>query len=169
MRTTALPKQAPWTRLSTLLSNTMLAFVPAKTEPAADPIMKIIPSRVFALASIGFFSLITSAFADEAASASAESKYVLWYRQPAKAWVEALPVGNGRLGAMVFGGTAREQIQLNEITIWSGDGAPRIPAGTYTNLPVIRKLLFDGKYTEAEAMVKRTLLAGPRGDGNSYE
>lgn len=44
----------------------------------------------------------------------------LWYRQPAKQWVEALPVGNGRLGAMVFGGVTSERLQLNEDTLWSG-------------------------------------------------
>src|SRR4051794_6783263 len=52
--------------------------------------------------------------------AAASSALTLWYRQPAERWVEALPVGNGRLGAMVFGGVAKERLQLNEQTMWSG-------------------------------------------------
>ncbi|HSA00154.1 MAG TPA: glycoside hydrolase N-terminal domain-containing protein, partial [Candidatus Paceibacterota bacterium] len=81
-----------------------------------------------------------------------ESELVLWYRQPAKDWLEALPVGNGRLGAMVFGETAKERIQLNEETLWSGGGAWPIPRGDQTRLAEIRQLLFDGKYAEGEAL-----------------
>jgi len=92
----------------------------------------------------------------------------LWYRQPAKEWLEALPVGNGRLGAMVFGGIAQEQIQLNEDTIWSGGRAYPAPAGAYQSLPEIRRLLFAGSYAEAEALVRSQLLTG-RGEGNSYQ
>jgi alpha-L-fucosidase 2 len=108
----------------------------------------------------------TIPFSGEAAR-PAES-FSLWYRQPAAKWEEALPVGNGRLGAMVFGGVAREQIQLNEDTIWSGGGAQPIPSGAYKALPEIRQLLFEGKYTEAEALVRSKLLIG-RGEGNSYQ
>ena len=89
---------------------------------------------------------------------------LLWYRQPATEWLEALPVGNARLGAMVFGGVAQEQIQLNEDTIWSGGRAYPAPAGAYQSLPEIRQLLFDGKYAEAEALVRSKLLIG-RGEG----
>ena len=92
----------------------------------------------------------------------------LWYRQPAKEWLEALPVGNGRLGAMVFGGIAQEQIQLNEDTIWSGGRAYPAPAGAYQSLPEIRRLLFAGSCAEAEALVRSQLLTG-RGEGNSYQ
>jgi alpha-L-fucosidase 2 len=99
----------------------------------------------------------------------AESELTLWYRQPAAEWVEALPVGNGRLGAMVFGATAREQIQLNEDTIWSGGGPWPIPVGAHRRLPEIRKLLFDGKYAEGEALAREVMLSGPRGDGNSHQ
>jgi alpha-L-fucosidase 2 len=92
----------------------------------------------------------------------------LWYRQPATNWLEALPVGNGRLGAMVFGGVTNEQIQLNEDTLWSGGRAYPAPAGAYQSFPEIRRLLFDGKYAEAEALVRSKLLIG-RGEGNSYQ
>src|SRR5262249_38322219 len=87
---------------------------------------------------------------------------------PAARWEEALPVGNGRLGAMVFSGITNERIQLNENTIWSGGGPQPIPEGAYRALPEIRKLLFDGNYTEAEKLVQSRLLIG-KGEGNSYQ
>ncbi|MEJ5171936.1 MAG: glycoside hydrolase N-terminal domain-containing protein, partial [Fimbriimonadales bacterium] len=59
----------------------------------------------------------------------------LWYLQPATRWVEALPVGNGRLGAMVFGGTASERIQLNEISLWSGSPMDSDNPEAYRALP----------------------------------
>ena len=95
-----------------------------------------------------------SARSQAPAGARPESNLVLWYRQPAKEWIEALPVGNGRLGAMVFGGIAKEQIQLNEDTIWSGGRAYPTPVGTYKALPEIRQLLFAGKYAEADGLVR---------------
>src|SRR5574344_2044738 len=74
----------------------------------------------------------------------------LWYRQPAQEWTESLPVGNGRLGAMVFGGVAAETIQLNEDTIWCGrpEALNRTAAGK--QLPKIRALLFAKKFAETE-------------------
>jgi alpha-L-fucosidase 2 len=123
--------------------------------------------RVFAL--VAFLLMQLAAPFSAGAATSGESDLALWYRQPAREWTEALPVGNGRLGAMVFGNATNERVQLNEETIWAGDGRPPIPVGTYTNLPEIRKLLFAGNYAAAERMVRRTLLAGARGDGNSYQ
>ena len=85
----------------------------------------------------------------------------LWYRRPARQWVEALAVGNGRLGAMVFGGVTRERLQLNEDTLWAGgpyDPAnPDAPAA----LPEVRKLIFEGKYTEAHELVGEKMMARP--------
>ena len=91
------------------------------------------------------------------ASAPADSLLMLWYRQPAAQWVEALPVGNGRIGAMVFGGVQQEELQLNEGYLWSG--APRDgnnPLAKET-LPLIRKLLFEGKYMEADKLAKKMM------------
>jgi alpha-L-fucosidase 2 len=85
----------------------------------------------------------------------------LWYRQPAKKWTEALPVGNGRLGAMVFGTVETEQIQLNEDTLWAGYPIDSDRVGAYKHLDEIRKLIFDGKYTEAQRMMQREFM-GPR-------
>lgn len=77
----------------------------------------------------------------------------LWYRRPADTWVEALPVGNGRLGAMVYGRPHEELIQLNESTVWTG--APYDPYGPGSGvkaLPEIQRLVFEGKGREAEAL-----------------
>lgn len=82
----------------------------------------------------------------------------LWYIQPASTWNEALPVGNGRLGAMVFGGINHERIQLNEETIWSGTKEDFVNPRALKSLPVIRKLLFDGKYAEAQKLAQSDLM-----------
>ena len=66
---------------------------------------------------------------------------VLSYRQPAEEWVEALPIGNGRLGAMVFGGVENERLQLNEDTVWAGEKRDRINPAAAQAIPEIRRLL----------------------------
>lgn len=90
---------------------------------------------------------------------------ILWYKQPAAEWGEALPVGNGRLGVMVFGGVAEERLQLNEDTIWSGNPREYDRVGADKRLPEIRQLVFEGKPTEAEAIVNKEML-GERPLGN---
>ena len=82
----------------------------------------------------------------------------LWYRQPASNWNEALPIGNGRLAAMVFGGTDSERIQLNEDTIWAGEKRDRNNPEGARNLAEVRRLLFAGKPKEAEVLAERTII-----------
>ena len=65
----------------------------------------------------------------------------LWYNKPAEKWTEALPIGSGRLGAMVFGGIAQERIQYNEDTLWTGKPHDYVHAGAAEALPEIRKLV----------------------------
>ncbi|HEV2446222.1 MAG TPA: glycoside hydrolase family 95 protein, partial [Candidatus Sulfopaludibacter sp.] len=89
------------------------------------------------------------------------SAQTLWYRQPAKLWVEALPVGNGRLGAMIFGGTSHERIQFNEQTVWTGEPHDYAHHGASQYLPQIRQLLFDGKQKEAEDLAMREFMSVP--------
>lgn len=86
----------------------------------------------------------------------------LWYRQPADEWVEALPVGNGRLGGMVYGGIKRERIALNEDTLWSGTkrGPEREEPLKY--LEESRRLIFAGRYSDAQAVIEKHML-GPVG------
>ena len=69
----------------------------------------------------------------------------LWYNKPATKWVEALPIGNGRIGAMIFGGVEQDHIQFNEETLWTGEPRSYSRPGAYKYLDTIRQLLFDGK------------------------
>lgn len=85
----------------------------------------------------------------------------LWYRQPAKEWTEALPVGNGRLGAMIFGGTENERLQFNEDTLWTGRPHEYQHEGAVEYLPVVRKLLFEGKQREAEKLAGEKMMSVP--------
>ena len=93
----------------------------------------------------------------------------LWYDEPAERWVEALPVGNGRLGAMVFGNPAKEHLQLNEETVWAGqpnsNANPAVEPGA---LDEIRKLVFDGKYRAAQDMVDQKIFFRTN-QGMSYQ
>jgi alpha-L-fucosidase 2 len=86
---------------------------------------------------------------------------LLWYDSPAKKWEEALPVGNGRLGAMVFGKNGEERIQLNEETYWSGGPYSTVVKGGYKVLPQIQKLVFEEKYLEAHNLFGRNLMGYP--------
>ncbi len=80
----------------------------------------------------------------------------LWYRDPAKQWTEALPVGNGYMGAMVFGGVPQERIQLNEHTLWSGHHVEEDNPQARQQIEKIRELLFAGKYVEANTVAPPT-------------
>jgi len=86
---------------------------------------------------------------------------LLWYDTPAKKWDEALPVGNGRLGAMVFGKNGEERIQLNEETYWSGGPYSTLVKGGYKVLPEIQKLVFEEKYLAAHNLFGRNLMGYP--------
>lgn len=85
----------------------------------------------------------------------------LWYRQPAKEWIEALPVGNGRLGAMVFGSPGKERIQLNENSLWDGHRQDTTNPDALKYLPEVRRLLFAGKNQEATALAEKRLMGRP--------
>ena len=86
---------------------------------------------------------------------------VLWYNQPANAWTDALPVGNGRLGAMVFGGVERERIQLNEDTLWDGGPLDRNNPKALEALPKVQQLLFEDKNDEATKLAGETMMGIP--------
>jgi alpha-L-fucosidase 2 len=87
---------------------------------------------------------------------------VLFYRQPAREWTEALPIGNGRLGGMVFGGVPAERIQLNEDTFWSGGPYDPINAEALEYLPKVRQLTGEGRYKEAQDLADEKLMGRPR-------
>lgn len=90
-----------------------------------------------------------------------ESDLTLWYDQPASKWTEALPVGNGRLGAMVFGGVEKEHIQFNEETLWTGAPNDYSHPGAFLYLGTIRQLLFDGKQKQAEDLALKEFMSIP--------
>ncbi len=99
-------------------------------------------------------------------SASAPSEPLeLWYRRPAapNQWTSALAVGNGRIGAMVFGGVDRERLQLNEDTLWAGGPYDPVNPKAKDALPKVRQMVFDGKYQEAARLVTSDVLSRPVG------
>jgi alpha-L-fucosidase 2 len=85
----------------------------------------------------------------------------LWYREPAREWVEALPIGNGRLGAMVFGGVNQERLQLNEDTLWAGGPYDPVNPEAAAAIPKARQLIFDGKFKEADRLIGAKVMAKP--------
>ena len=87
----------------------------------------------------------------------------LWYSQPAKNWLEALPIGNSHLGAMVYGGTDIEEIQLNEETFWSGSPHNNNAPEALEYLPQVRQLIFEGKEEEAHQLIDQHFFKGPHG------
>ncbi len=111
------------------------------------------------LRSTAFFVLIALS---ATAAPPPDGSLTLWYRQPAARWVEALPIGNGRLGAMVFGGVPSERIQLNEDSIWAGERRDRVNPEAARAIPEVRRLLLAGKVKEAEALADRAIISIPR-------
>jgi alpha-L-fucosidase 2 len=91
------------------------------------------------------------------------SPWVLQYNEPATQWVEALPVGNGRMGVMEFGGVTHAKYQFNEDTLWTGGPHSYAHPGAYRFLPEIRELLFAGKQQEAEELAAREFMSQPLG------
>ena len=88
---------------------------------------------------------------------------MLWYDYPATAWLEGLPIGNSNIGAMVYGGTAREEIQLNEETFWSGGPHSNNSDRSLARLDEVRQLIFAGKEEEAEDIINQDFIVGPHG------
>lgn len=87
----------------------------------------------------------------------------LWYQQPAKTWVEALPVGNSSMGAMVYGGTSREELQLNEETLWGGGPYRNDDPKALESLAEVRNLIFSGKTMDAQNLIDQTFYTGRNG------
>jgi alpha-L-fucosidase 2 len=94
----------------------------------------------------------------------------IWFNKPAETWNDALPVGNGRLGAMVFGVIENERLQLNEESVWTGKARWDANPDALKNLPKVRQLLFEGKFSEAEKLVQTGIFGSFRPDnGASYQ
>lgn len=87
------------------------------------------------------------------------TNHILWYDKPARLWTEALPLGNGRLGAMVYGNPTIEQIQLNEETIWAGRPNNNPNPNALEFIPIIREMVFAGKYVEAQNLATQKVMS----------
>jgi len=119
--------------------------------------------RAFLLIMVFLATLPLFSSAGEKATSSGKINpaTVIWYEHPADKWENAFPVGNGRLGAMVFGKTDEERIQLNEETYWSGGPYDQTRKGGYQHLAEIRQLIFDGDYLKAHHLFGRYLMGYP--------
>jgi alpha-L-fucosidase 2 len=105
---------------------------------------------------------LTTEVTFEGQSSAPDQPLSLWYRRPAKQWIEALAIGNGRLGAMVFGGVDHERLQLNEDTLWAGGPYDPSSPEALKALPEVRKLIFEGKYNEADKLVEQKMMGNPK-------
>ena len=94
---------------------------------------------------------------------SAAQDHRLWYSRPATQWVEALPIGNSHLGAMVYGGTDVEELKLNEETFWSGSPHNNNSTESLQYLPQVRQLIFEGREEEAQQLIDQHFIKGPHG------
>ncbi len=104
---------------------------------------------------------MSATLAGVACMAMAEPPLVLSYTEPAKAWTDALPVGNGSVGAMIFGGTGKDRIQFNHDTLWVGQPHSYSHAGAVDVLPEMRRLLFEGKQKDAQNLATRRFMSKP--------
>jgi alpha-L-fucosidase 2 len=112
---------------------------------------------------------ILFSFATICSFSQGASDLKLWFDSPAgKTWENALPVGNGRLGAMVFGNISQETIQLNENTVWSGGPNRNDNPEALASLPELRRLIFDGKQKDAEALANKTIIS-KKSHGQKFE
>ena len=122
----------------------------------------MIKQQLFLILIAGFIlNACTNSGKQEALDRTQITIYKLWYQQPAKIWDEALPVGNGRLGAMVFGGVYKERIQVNEESLWAGKRFNTNNSNALHDLPVIRELIFEGRIQEAYELGNKSLLGTP--------
>ena len=122
--------------------------------------MKLTRREFITSAGLGIASL-SLANASLSAQDSSDESLILWYDKPASEWTEALPIGNGRLSAMIFGGTASEQLQLNEDTLYAGSPYDPNNSEALNALPEARRLIFEGKYKEAHDLVGAKMMAKP--------
>lgn len=124
--------------------------------------------RVHAIQALLRFPWVLCVWVLPAIRAEAEQGHLIRFNQPAAEWVEALPIGNGRLGAMVFGGVAKERLQLNEDSVWAGPPVPTNAPDLGPKLAEIRKLFFEGRNAEGQSRVAREILV-PRIAPRSYQ
>ena len=109
------------------------------------------------------YRLLTTLLAVLLSATLAAQDHRLWYASPANHWLEALPIGNSHLGAMIYGGTETEEIQLNEETFWSGQPHENNSTKSLQALPEVRRLIFEGKEAQAAKLIDKHFIPGPHG------
>ncbi|WP_053978573.1 glycoside hydrolase family 95 protein [Mangrovimonas xylaniphaga] len=116
-------------------------------------------NTIIKLLSVSFLAItFSNCSPDKPSEITTPEKHLkLWYDKPAKLWEEALPIGNGRIGAMVFGKTNQEVIQFNEETVWAGGPGNNILPEIKEHLPKVRQLIFEGKYEKAQNLANSYL------------
>lgn len=114
-----------------------------------------------AVAACAFLDVFGAANESFAPVNQAQSATLMWYRSPAKKWTDALPIGNGKMGAMVFGGVENERIQFNEYTFWTGKPHSYARTGAVNVLPELRRLVAAKKQSEASQLANQYFLASP--------
>jgi alpha-L-fucosidase 2 len=120
---------------------------------------------MFRFSAVAIMSL-TSMTTAQPATQPADPNHTIWFDRPAEIWEAALPVGNGRLGAMVYGGVNEDRIQLNEDSLWSGGPQDSDNPAALEALPKIRELLFAGKFAEAQKLTDETQINKKSGRGS---
>lgn len=136
---------------------------------AEHPLDRAIKTHISMTFKIAVFLALCSVFgsqwslSQETTPATNASSNVLWWSKPAEKWQEAVPIGNGRLGAMVFGGLGNERLQLNEGTLWAGGPYDPVNPEAKDALPLVRKLVNEGKYRDAASLLSAKVMAKPLG------
>ena len=128
--------------------------------PPVQSSRAIVSRRAFLLGS----AAMTLAMATEVRAGgfpTSDAPFLLWYRKPAEQWEQALPVGNGRIGAMVFGGLHEERLQLNEDTLWSGGPYDPVNPEAREALPEVRRLIAQRDFARAQALADDRVMARP--------
>jgi len=133
-------------------------MAPTRTSPTLLPCLKS--------SAIGLISFIACS---STGTCQTSADLTLWYPEPADEWIEALPIGNGRFGAMIFGQAEDEHFQLNDVTVWSGNPQPDADRkDAWKKLPELRRLIREGKYDEATRFANGNF-NGPAPYNNSYQ
>ena len=122
-----------------------------------------LPNNIMKKLLLALFAVFGLASCVESVKEAKDNNQRLWYDRPAEHWLEALPLGNSRMGAMVYGGILEEEIQLNEETFWSGGPHDNNSKTSLQYLPKVRQLIFDGKEKDAEDIINREFFPGPHG------
>ncbi len=122
---------------------------------------KFLSQTGFATAAVSLPSGITHRILNHSAATADDQSLLLWYDRSAAEWTEALPIGNGRLGAMVFGGARNEQLQLNEDTLYAGSPYDPSNPEALKALPEARRLIFESRYKDAHDLIGAKMMAQP--------